>query len=255
MDKDRTEYKAFITWVFKEYMYNHPHELYYPKFVMEERYSSRFWRDLISAAHMLNYINRFCYDAGDIYGTFTQDRIKRLSQQVSRGLALHNRLAQEWGCFRALNGHFDEIVQGMDLQDMPAEEVGVLRALGSVDPDAELAALVYQVKYRNQSTRQNTNQSTRQNTNERPISTVLKSVSEEHLEQSNGERIEQRTPRWFKGLGFIVKGTALSVANMFAACSELPLQVPTEQLAVGAVVSVAGGVGSILQGVGELRAE
>jgi hypothetical protein len=65
----------------------------------------------------------------------------------------------------------------------------------------------------------------------------------------------KKSRRWFKGVGQIAQGSALSIADVALAIGVLHLPVSPETQSWGAIASVATGIGTILNGVGDLRNE
>ena len=65
----------------------------------------------------------------------------------------------------------------------------------------------------------------------------------------------KKSRRWFKGLGQIAQGAALSIADVALAVGALHFPVSPETQTWGAVASVATGVGTIFSGMGDLRSE
>lgn len=68
-------------------------------------------------------------------------------------------------------------------------------------------------------------------------------------------QIPQKSRRWFKGVGQIAQGSALSIADVALAIGVLKLPVSAETQSWGALASVAAGFGTLLNGVGDLRHE
>jgi hypothetical protein len=81
----------------------------------------------------------------------------------------------------------------------------------------------------------------------------------EQLKKLEPERLTEKTSkksrRWFKGLGQIGQGAALSIANVALAVGVIRFPVSPETQTWGALASVATGIGTVLNGVGDLRSE
>lgn len=67
--------------------------------------------------------------------------------------------------------------------------------------------------------------------------------------------VPKKSRRWFKGIGNIAQGAALSIANISLAIGALKLPVSPETQTWGAIASVTTGIGTVLSGIGELRNE
>ena len=65
----------------------------------------------------------------------------------------------------------------------------------------------------------------------------------------------RKSRRWFKGLGQIAQGSALSIANVGLAMGAITIPVATETASWGAIVSSITGVGMVLNGIGEFWGE
>jgi hypothetical protein len=74
-------------------------------------------------------------------------------------------------------------------------------------------------------------------------------------EEKPSQEIPKKPRRWFKALGQIAQGTAISIANVALAIGALKFPVSPETQTWGAMASVATGIGTVLSGVGDLRNE
>ena len=61
--------------------------------------------------------------------------------------------------------------------------------------------------------------------------------------------------RWWKGLGQIVQGAAISGADIGLALGVLHIPIPKGGETYGVVMSVTAGVGTVMNGVGDLWGE
>jgi len=185
--------------------------------------------------------------------------IARVISDTRYGLSFSNRVTEEGGFLDAYEAHEFEILQGLQPHHLPAEDKEILRDMGSINPDAELRGLVYLAKARAVKVeRQHREISSRQE---------LKNCEQEldQAEQKFRKGIEMKEPelnqmpkksrRWFKGVGQIAQGSALSIANVALAIGVLHLPVSAETQTWGAIASVTTGIGTVLNGVGDLRNE
>lgn len=69
------------------------------------------------------------------------------------------------------------------------------------------------------------------------------------------EELPKKSRRWFKGLGQIGRGAALSIGDIALAVGTLHLPVSPETQTWGSLVSATTGIGMIFNGIGELRNE
>jgi len=72
-------------------------------------------------------------------------------------------------------------------------------------------------------------------------------------EPESSQNAPKKSRRWFKGVGQVAQGSALSIANVALAIGVLKLPVSAETQTWGAIASVATGIGTVLNGVGDLR--
>lgn len=148
----------------------------------------------------------------------------------------------------------------MQAEHLPAEDKEILREIGSINPDVEMRGLVYAAKARiRKGERQRREVSIRQELKncEAQLEQSEKSfqmASQSKEEESNRKGL-QKSRRWFKGVGQIAQGSALSIADIALAIGVLHLPVSAETQTWGAIASVATGIGTVLNGVGDLRNE
>jgi hypothetical protein len=65
----------------------------------------------------------------------------------------------------------------------------------------------------------------------------------------------RKSRRWWKGLGQIVEGATLAVADAGLAVGLYKVQIPEETQLAGTVISVGAGIGKVMNGVGDLLKE
>ena len=150
---------------------------------------------------------------------------------------------------------------GLAAIHLPEADKDVLREMGSVNPEVELRSLVYSAKrelYRIDHRSSDLRLRQELGYAEQKLKQA-ETDFERHLEvkkrEESPEEVPKKTRRWFKGLGQISQGAALSIANVALAIGTLNLPVSPETQTWGAVASVATGIGTILNGIGELRNE
>jgi hypothetical protein len=155
------------------------------------------------------------------------------------------------------------IIEGMEFEDLPADDIEALKLLGQTEARGSLLADFLAIKQRGRMDPIDW---------EAPISTAhimetlseslakevqrLEGVVNQYRDTTSGiPEDEQKPRRWFKGLGKIAQGTALTVANVCLATSVLVLPVEPSSQTWGAIVSSITGVGTTLHGFGELIGE
>jgi hypothetical protein len=256
---DDHEYTEFMSYLFERYVR--------PRLPRVRRHLDHHMKDDFHyhlsqaerSARILRFIESECDDDGDIYGTFKVERLARVISDTRYGLSFSNRITEEGGFLDAYESHETEILEGLQPDHLPKEDKEILRDTGSINPDAELRGLVYLAKARVRNVkRQNREVSIRQE---------LKNCEQEldQAEQKFRKGLEMKEPelnqipkksrRWFKGVGQIAQGSALSIADVALAIGVLKLPVSAETQSWGALASVATGIGTLLNGVGDLRNE
>ncbi len=255
-----TEYREFLTFLFERYIRSRTARV-------RHRYRHHFEDELsyhldqaIRSVQIFRFIESYCYNDEDVYRTFTLERLKTAVSQTRYSVEFNNRLTDEAGFLEACESHTREIADGLKVVHLPDVDKDVLREMGSSNPDVELRILVYRAKqWMERSDRQQREAGLRQElwyVEERlkEANADFEKLSEAQNQQSSSE-VPKKTRRWFKGLGQIAQGSALSIANVALAIGALNLPVSTETQTWGAIASVATGIGTILNGIGELRNE
>jgi hypothetical protein len=214
----------------------------------------------IEAAHVLHYIESYCDENEDVYQTFTLERITRAVSETRHSLDFSNRIAKEAGFMEAYEEHEREILAGLQPHHLPEADKEVMRQMGSPNPEVELRILVYLAKERQGRFERNSNEIPTRKRIEYAEDTLeeARKEFEEAKRQNKEESIDLRpkkSHRWFKGIGRIGQGVALSIANIGLAVGALKFPVSPETQTWGAVASVATGIATILDGIGDLRNE
>ncbi len=214
----------------------------------------------IRSARLLRFAETFCDSDENLYGTFTLDRLRRAIADTRYSLSFSNRILDEGGFFDAYESHEKEILAGLRADDLPQEDKEILREIGIVDADNEVRALVFAAKGRiDRIERQHRELSARQElrTGERQLEEGEKilEVAAKINEPESNQSAPKKSRRWFKGVGQIAQGSALSIANVALAIGALHLPVSAETQTWGAIASVTTGIGTALSGIGDLRNE
>lgn len=255
------EYKSFLKYVFHEYTEKRLHRLgkYFDKQGMHHEWRYE-WRRLMSALHLMRYIQDVCNDKDDVYSTFRLERLRSAIGEIEDGLRWHNRLAEEAGFFDAWDAFYDEIVDGIRADLMPESELDLMKQLGFSDPKTDIEGIIYSIKMRAKVKHKNNNNlhvSSRLN----HVVDELTRAQQDFQESIDELKLEKRKDtikkerRWFKGLGQIGQGAALSIGDIALAVGGLNLPVSAETQTWGAIVSATTGIGMIFNGIGDLRGE
>jgi len=212
------------------------------------------------SVRVFRFIEQNC-DDGDVYETITAARVARAVSETKYSLDFSNQTVEESGFLDAFERHAGDILDGLRPDHLPDVDKEVIRETGSPDADAELAELVYCARgYRVRADCMSQEVSVRQQL--RNIAEQVGRIDKEFEEFKNSRKNQEgdgkppkKSRRWFKGLGQIGQGAALSIANVALAVGVIQFPVSPETQTWGALASVATGIGTIFTGVGELRNE
>lgn len=243
------DYRAFLSYLFDKYarprLYRATHYLKGPG---GSEFAYEFER-MRRTVHLARFIQA---QDDDPYSTFRPERLREAVYDVSNELRHTNHLLDETGFLDALDAHYDDIVGGLAAEHFPAEELRMLKALGSDDPERDVKALIFILK----TTRASFSGERTQ------VKSQLSRVEEQISAEADAMRGDGDVPqdarkprRWFKGLGQIAQGAALSLADVGLAIGVVHFPVSAETQTWGSLVSVTTGVGMVLAGAGDLRGE
>jgi hypothetical protein len=153
-------------------------------------------------------------------------------RSVQHALSESTQIAEEVGMLDVLEDYELLIRQGMEFRDMPQEDSETLRMLGETDPRGALLAAFHKEKSRASffppSERYNDEPRTPasslrrgeeriRNTGDRLDEHIkLQEASDEHI---SDEKVRP-SRRWFKGLGKIAQGSALTMADVCLAARD-----------------------------------
>jgi hypothetical protein len=247
---DEQEYEKFMAYLYSEYFLSQSTRRFHKHF-----YGKDFghwgweWERLVKASNLLHYINHHCSDQEEIYRTIREERITQLSSEVLEGARINRNMLEESGLLEVYDSFYADIVRGMKVEHMPSQEFEVMRQLGSNNPERDLSAMIHITKSRRM-----------YELNDLQITFRLKDLEEKLALQEKKLRDQEnnqpkKSRRWFKGLGQIAQGSALSIANIALAMGALAIPVGSETAGWGAIVSSITGVGMVLNGVGEFKGE
>ena len=254
MSKD---YEEFVKYVFHEHI---------------EKRLSRIRRDwghhldreyflasLLRATRNVRFIRDYAERDEDIRESFMPEFLKGTVRQIRYGVEMNNRFTVDTGIADVIQDYFGEIVDGIDVDYFPKEDMDVLQQSGSTDPRRDITAFVYLIKSRKE-------QFLRDGKEVRFSGVLVETVKRiERIEMSlpeepptpNEPATKQPTVKCaiFKGLGSIAQGTLMTATNLTLAAGLWSIPLPVETTSLGAVVSATTGIGTILTGIGELRGE
>ncbi len=253
------EYEEFIKYIFYEHIQKrltNVREL--ARFRHEREFESQIAR-LIRASLAARFIKDYAESDEDIAHSFTPAMLKETVREVRYGVEINNSFVADTGIADIVQDYFGEIVDGMSIDYFPNEDLNVLQQSGSVDAHREIVAMIYLLKARKEQVildgRQHRFGQELKETAAR-LKRIEDSISEQPARPNQPPNREQPVKRAiFKGIGQIAQGALMSIVDVTAAAGLWSAPLPPETTSIGAVVSIAGGIGTILMGVGELRGE
>jgi len=249
------DYRAFLESVFNTYVYPRLRRraIYYSLSGPGAGEMAFGFEHMRRTAQLLRFIQSFSEDDNDPYSTFQPARLREAVYDVNNALHSNNRLLDETGFLDALDTHYDEIVDGLTVEHFTEQELGIFKDLGSDDPQRDVQALIFILKAR----RRASIPAERTRVRDQLARVEAQISAEADVIQGDGEIPQNvRKPRrWFKGLGQIAEGIALSLANVGFAIGLLHFSVPPEIQSGATLISVTTGVGKVITGAGDLRGE
>jgi hypothetical protein len=253
------EYREFLSFLFERYVRprlgqlrrRHRHHF-------EDEFAYHL-DEAVRCARVFRFIESYCWGDDEVYETFRLERLDRAVRETHWSSSFSVDLAEEAGFIDAYESHRREIADGLDAVHLPDADKDILHEIGSPNPEVELRSIVYRAKRwweRSNQLRETGLHQEMKHAEER-----LKQEASDFRELKKAKEetpprdVPQKRRRWFKGLGQISQGTALSIANGALAIGTLNLPVSPETQTWGAMSSVAAGIGTLLSGIGDLRNE
>jgi hypothetical protein len=178
-------------------------------------------------------------------------------ESVHRTLRISNDIAREIGMLEVLEEYGDLIIAGMEINDIPHHDIAALERLGEANPRGALLAAFLKIKASGSIESDGRNELSVEERLEKLERILSEAHDNERSSKSRKHEADERRPkrRWFKGLGKVAQGSALTLADVGLAAGVLVLPVDPATQTWGAIVSSVTGVGTALDGFGELRGE
>lgn len=163
------------------------------------------------------------------------------------------RLLVDTGVIEVIEQYAEEIAEGMDVGDMPEEDINAIRLSGSTDPRRECQLLIRRTKREIKF---------RVSRSGRVSFAVELSHTKQEIERNTGaaqgprkSNAEPRKRRLFKGVGGVAQGALLTAVDVSLLVGWWSIPVGAETATVGSLVSIVTGIGTVMTGVGDLRGE
>ena len=249
-DTNSQDFDAFLEYLFETQIQ--------PRLpLVRNRHRHHFEDEFELALGQLRWTNRVLtfieQSGGDPYSTFKDEALANTIADASYGVRFHNRIAEESGLFDVLDDHYSEIAAGIEPRHLPPQEADTLRALGFSEVADHLPAILHMIRNRASRPREGRISQTLGGLPER-----LEAAQQQHRDSQKESRpsdLPRKSRRWFKGLGQVVQGSAMSIADIALAAGTLHLPVSPETRSWGTIASTTAGVGMILGGVGDIKGE
>jgi hypothetical protein len=276
MPEDNSEYEAYLKYLYDRdvapavsqfRMRDHPME-------MELTFTYPLGR-LAEADAML----RLIAVTPDVYRTFHAQALARLIRETAGGVEQNSRVLSRLGVADILDSEYRTLAAGMRPEYLPADEAALLRSYGFPALADSLPGLVYLARAHADESAPNQRE-IRLSAEMDNLAERLRDAARDHERlgeieeelaalkhaQKAGSAPERQLPaeksltdeaeakkksrRWWKGLGQVVSGAAVSLADTaFVAGPHVVVTGPAF------LVSVTAGIGTIMQGAGDLRGE
>jgi hypothetical protein len=209
----------------------------------------------------------------DIYRTFRAEALARLIREAATGVDVNIGVLNQLGITDVLDSEYRTLAAGMRPEYLPPEEADLLRSFGFTELADSLPGLVYLASARAAESagrqeeiplRAQVGNLVEQLAQARSDHERLGEIEEElaalkHAQKENSEQAQRlndeakakkKRPRWWKGLGQIIQGAGVSLADTALVAG--PHVIVT---APAALVSWTAGVGILMGGIGDLRVE
>lgn len=209
-------------------------------------------RGIFKATRTIKFINENFDDEDELTTVFNKEYLDITLDNLKWGVEHNNRLVLKTGISDVVEEFWDEIVDGMDISDIPEADFEALREAGSYDPKSEVHISMVRMKKRKILMGYNSKESSLRYSLERSESILQR--RKEILKESNSNNPPTKR-KIFKGLGGICRGVILTGVDVGILAGLWPVPLSPDTRTVGAVASITTGIGDIMIAVGELRRE
>lgn len=199
--------------------------------------------------------------------------IDALLSDIRSGLVSTREILTESGFLELIDDHFDTLMQGVSGETLPPDEAETLDAMGF----PHLAAIVREHfdvvghewrsetavgvpvarEYRSKPGSGSLGAAidgVERYQQERRQAAELQGSTESTQGRGN-DQSPKRSRRWWKGIGQVIQGASIAVVDVGMAVGAFKFPVSPETQTYGAIVSICGGFGTMMNGVGDLWGE
>jgi hypothetical protein len=208
--------------------------------------------EIYTASRTLRFIDDTFRDDYDLTRAYTKEYLDYTLGMLQRGMRNCNYLVLKTGISHVIEEFYEEIVDGMEISDIPEVDFDALREAGSRDPKSEILLSMVRIKHRK----------LKFDFNSHHFSIHYSLEKSEHLIEERREILRDSDSdnpptkkKIFKGLGGICRGSILTCLDIGLMAGLCPVPLSSDALTVGAVTSLTTGLGDIMIAIGELRGE
>lgn len=159
-----------------------------------------------------------------------------------------------------MDEYFNAIGMALSVDDLPPEEPDMLQARGFPELADHLTGVIYAARLEAEERARWGRGDSGPSADLGGVDEALGRAAQQYhaLAQRDGEAGAaegRKSRRWFKGFGQIEQGAAMSLADvgLAAGCFHFPVSAETQTW--GALTSITAGIGTIMNGAGDLRGE
>lgn len=209
-------------------------------------------RPLFKASRSLRFIEDNFSEDYNLLESFQPQFLEKIFDNLERGLRRSNETLVETEIINVIDEFFDEIVDGMEISDMPEADFYALSEAGSQDPKSEIQLSIVRIKKRREKLYYKNKDDHMKYCLKESEQIVIK--RKDNLKEYNSNK--PPTKRIFKGLGYFCRGALLTAVDIGIMAGGWPWQIQiSPDIKYGSIISIATGVGDIAIGVGEFRGE
>jgi len=211
----------------------------------------------------------------DVYETFRPRALETVIRETSSGVSANSRMLSELGFAEVLDSEYPILARGLRPEHLPPEEAELLRRVGFPEIADNLPGITYAVREHARASI-GSYQEVPPSTEMRNLVERLAQAAQDHrrlceieeelvvlrrTQESDSGALQQLTDeatskkksgRWWKGIGQIVQGAGICLSDATVAVGLGTTIAPPAWIAL---TSVTIGVGTLMNGVGELRSQ